>query len=240
MLIMQHKDLRDDQRQRVLNVIDRVIRSAVTKYNLPGNCPKLPEGHRILVPGQVEDDASILKGTDRIRTNIALLKEVRRRNPKSIIIYKPHPDVEADLRKGNISQKDQDAFADVIAHRADPAALLTVVQEIHTMTSNLGFEALLRGVDVTTYGAPYYAGWGLTKDLGSVPTRRKGPITLESLAYAALIAYPRYFDPVTEQACPIEVALARLEKGDIPHPGQINRLLAKLQGAIATPNPFWR
>ena len=239
-LIMQHKDLRDDQRQRVLNVIDRVIRSAVKKYNLPGNCPKLPEGHRILVPGQVEDDASILKGTDRIRTNIALLKEVRRRNPKSIIIYKPHPDVEAGLRKGNISQKDQDAFADVIAHQADPAALLSVVQEIHTMTSNLGFEALLRGVDVTTYGAPYYAGWGLTKDLGSVPTRRKGPITLESLAYAALIAYPRYFDPVTEQACPIEVALARLEKGDIPHPGQINRLLAKLQGAIATPNPFWR
>lgn len=239
-LIMQHKDLRDDQRQRVLNVIDRVIRSAVTKYNLPGNCPKLQEGHRILVPGQVEDDASILKGTDRIRTNIALLKEVRRRNPKSIIIYKPHPDVEAGLRKGNISQKDQDAFADVIAHRADPAALLSVVQEIHTMTSNLGFEAPLRGVDVTTYGAPYYAGWGLTKDLGSVPTRRKGPITLESLAYAALIAYPRYFDPVTEQACPIEVALARLEKGDIPHPGQINRLLAKLQGAIATPNPFWR
>ncbi|MGB1642828.1 MAG: capsular polysaccharide biosynthesis protein, partial [Paracoccaceae bacterium] len=142
---MQHKDLRDDQRQRVLNVIDRVIRSAVTKYNLPGNCPKLPEGHRILVPGQVEDDASILKGTDRIRTNIALLKEVRRRNPKSIIIYKPHPDVEAGLRKGNISQKDQDAFADVIAHQADPAALLSVVQEIHTMTSNLGFEALLRG-----------------------------------------------------------------------------------------------
>jgi len=115
-----------------------------------------------------------------------------------------------------------------------------MVQEIHTMTSNLGFEALLRGVEVTTYGAPYYAGWGLTTDLGSVPTRRKGPITLESLAYAALIAYPRYFDPVTEQACPIEVALARLEKGDIPHPGQINRLLAKLQGAIATPNPFWR
>ena len=109
-LIMQHKDLRDDQRQRVLNVIDRVIRSAVTKYNLPGNCPKLPEGHRILVPGQVEDDASILKGTDRIRTNIALLKEVRRRNPKSIIIYKPHPDVEAGLRKGDISQKDQNAL----------------------------------------------------------------------------------------------------------------------------------
>lgn len=240
MLIMQHKDLRDDQRQRVLNVIDRVIRGAVTKYNLSGNCPNLPEGHRILVPGQVEDDASILKGTDRIRTNIALLKEVRRRHPKSIIIYKPHPDVEAGLRKGDISQKDQNALADVIANQANPAALLSMVQEIHTMTSNLGFEALLRGVEVTTYGAPYYAGWGLTTDLGSVPTRRKGPITLESLAYAALIAYPRYFDPVTEQACPIEVALARLEKGDIPHPGQINRLLAKLQGAIATPNPFWR
>ena len=106
LFIMQHKGLRDNQRQRVLNVIDRIIRGAVTKYNLSGNYPKLPEGHLILVLGQVEDDASILKRTDSIRTNIALLKEVRRRHPKSIIIYKPHPDAEAGLRKGDISQKD--------------------------------------------------------------------------------------------------------------------------------------
>ena len=40
------------------------------------------------------------------------------------------------------------------------------------MTSLLGFEAMLRGVKVTTTGAPFYAGWGLTRDLGELPARR--------------------------------------------------------------------
>ena len=34
------------------------------------------------------------------------------------------------------------------------------------MTSLMGFEALLRGIPVTTFGRPFYAGWGLTRDLG--------------------------------------------------------------------------
>ena len=37
------------------------------------------------------------------------------------------------------------------------------------MTSLAGFEALLRGRPVTTYGMPFYAGWGLTRDLGMAP-----------------------------------------------------------------------
>ena len=50
---------------------------------------------RILVPGQVEDDASIRLGTRDICTNLALLRSTREQNPDAIVIYKPHPDVEA-------------------------------------------------------------------------------------------------------------------------------------------------
>ena len=116
------------------------------------------------------------------------------------------------------------------------------------MTSLLGFEALLRGKPVTCTGAPFYAGWGLTRDVGIVPDRRRRTpdgglrqgIDILTLAHAALIAYPRYFDPVTRRACPPEVALDRLAGGDIPAPGTMNRLLAKAQGALAGQSWLWR
>jgi hypothetical protein len=46
---------------------------------------------------------------------------------------------------------------------------------------------------------------------------------------AALIAYPRYFDPVTGMACPVEVALERLETGDIPEMPLKTRIASEIQ-----------
>ena len=57
---------------------------------------------QILVPGQVEDDASVLNGAQHVQTNLDLLRVVRSNNPNDLIIYKPHPDVEAKLRKGRV------------------------------------------------------------------------------------------------------------------------------------------
>ena len=131
-------------------------------------------------------------------------------------------------------------IADAIVSRADPVALLRDVQEIWTMTSLLGFEALLRGLPVTTTGAPFYAGWGLTTDLGRIPARRTAHPTLDGLIHATLIDYPRYFDPVTDLPCPVEVALDRLATGVIPSPGPANRTLAKLQGLLASRASLWR
>ncbi len=108
------------------------------------------------------------------------------------------------------------------------------------MTSLLGFEALLRGTPVTTLGAPFYAGWGLTRDLGKTPARRQARPTLPGLVHAALIGYPRYLDPVTGRPCPVEVAVDRLAKGDLPATGPLHRLLAKLQGRFAGFAPLWR
>ncbi|MBC7739866.1 MAG: capsular polysaccharide biosynthesis protein [Candidatus Saccharibacteria bacterium] len=221
-----------------------LITQRITKYNLAGHLPALPPGHRILVPGQVEDDASIRLGTTQIRTNLALLQVVRAANPQAILIYKPHPDVESGLRPGAVP----DAPADIIATRADPVALIDACDEVWTMTSLLGFEALLRKKKVTCLGAPFYAGWGLTTDLGTIPDRRHHaadghPLprpTLAHLVHATLIAYPRYYDPVSKRPCPPEVAVHRLATGTIPKPGTILRLLAKAQGTLASSATLWR
>ena len=229
--------LTDGQRHRAAALIDRLQTDGLTKYNLPGAVPSLPPGHRILVPGQVEDDASIRQGAGEVRTNLDLLQAVRAANPGAVILYKPHPDVEAGLRPGVI---DASGLADLVLAQADTAALLAEVQEVWTMTSLTGFEALLRGVSVTCLGAPFYAGWGLTRDLGPIPDRRTARPDLVQLVHAALIAYPRYWDPVSHRPCPVEVALDRLAAGDIPHPGRMNRLLSKLQGRLAGYAHLWR
>lgn len=236
-LISERAKLRPDQAARA-NALIRSLRDlGVTKYNLGGAAPALPEGRRILVPGQVEDDASILRGAGEIADNMALLRAAREANPDAVILYKPHPDVESGLRTGMIAADD---LADLVLENVDPTALLDQVDEVWTMTSLLGFEALLRDVEVTCTGAPFYAGWGLTRDLGKVPARRRARVGLPGLVHAALIDYPRYLDPVSGLPCPVEVAVERLSKGDIPHPGVVNRTVSKLQGVFSSFAPLWR
>lgn len=238
--ITRRATLRPDQANRAEALIAALIRAGVTKYNLGGTIPGLPDGHRILVPGQVEDDASIRTGAGEINTNLALLCAARAANPDAILLYKPHPDVEAGLRPGAIPETEAMTLADAVLTQTDTAALFPHIHEVWTMTSLLGFEALLRGLPVTTTGAPFYAGWGLTTDLGRTPARRSARPSLAGLAHAALIDYPRYFDPVTKRPCPPEVAIARLASGTAPRAGPANRALSKFQGLFASCAHLWR
>lgn len=235
------QDLPPGGAARAASLRDALTKAGVTKYNLGGALPALPDGHRILVPGQVEDDASIRLGAGAERSNLALLERVRAENPDAVIIYKPHPDVEAGLRPGMVPRVELSRLADLVADKSDAASLMAEVDEVWTITSTLGFEALLRGLPVTTLGAPFYAGWGLTRDLGPVPARRQIRADLNRLVHTALIAYPRYYDPVGKLPCPPETALARLTgpaealRGAAPL-----RMLAKAQGLFSSQAWLWR
>lgn len=236
--------LSDHARNRAERLIRQITENRLGKYNLdrtlPDGLDDLPDGTRILVPGQVEDDASIRLGTSDVTTNLGLLERVRTQNPNAVIIYKPHPDVEAGLRDGRIPPEKATQYADLIADHADPITLLDHVDAVWTMTSTIGFEAMLRGVPVTCLGAPFYAGWGLTTDMGDIPARRMVRPDLIALTYAVLIDYPRYFDPITKTACPVEVVVERLATGNLPKARRGTRFLAKLQGLFASYAYLWR
>ena len=236
-LIQSRQTLRPDQALRAEALVTALTRDRITKYNLGGALPDLPEGPRVLVVGQVEDDASIKTAAGTINTNRALLEAARAAHPDAVLIYKPHPDVEAGLRSGGF---DAHAIADIVAAHSDMSALMDAADTLWTMTSLAGFEALLRGLTVVTTGAPFYAGWGLSDDRGDIPPRRREKVTLLGLVHATLIDYPRYFDPVSGLPCPVEVVVARLAKGDVPHPGLGNRVLSKLQGLLASRAHWWR
>jgi capsular polysaccharide export protein len=224
---------------------ERLVRSlasgGASKYNLQdAEVPILPEGRRILVVGQVEDDASVRLGGGLDRSNLSLLSRARRENPDAVLIYKPHPDVAAGLRSGAIAGDAVAANRVFLAGGAGPAKLIEAVDEVWTMTSTLGFEALLRGKKVVTTGIAFYSGWGLTTDLFPQPDRRRARPDLAALAHAALIAYPRYRDPVSGLPCPPEVIVERLNRNEIPSAGPVNRSLSKLQGLLASQAWLWR
>ena len=131
-------------------------------------------------------------------------------------------------------------FGDAVYAKPEFVSDLSQVDAVQTLTSLTGFEALIRGLAVTTYGLPFYAGWGLTTDRLTAPDRRETSIELATLVHRALIDYPRYFDPLTKTAAPIEVILDRLAQDQIPSAGPFNRGLSKLQGLFASVHPFWR
>ncbi|MBU8541225.1 capsular polysaccharide export protein, LipB/KpsS family [Falsiroseomonas tokyonensis] len=207
-----------------------VVARGVTKYNLGGAVPAIgapPGRRRILVPGQVEDDASIRQGAGAIRRNLDLLRAVRAAAPEAWLIYKPHPDIEAGFRRGRIAAAELDGVADQVLRSAPMAPLFGLVDEVHTITSLTGFEALLRGLPVTCWGTPFYAGWGLTTDHGPVATPpRTRRLTLDELVAGALILYPRCIDPLTLLPCPPEVLLDRMDRPDLFPPGRRARLRA--------------
>lgn len=191
----------------------RITRLGISKYNLgraQGRVQFPEDGRRrILVPGQVEDDASVRLSADAIRRNADLLRAVRAAAPGAFIVYKPHPDVEAGLRRGHVPDQDARQWCDAIAPDAAIVDLIAAVDEVHTISSLAGFEALLRGKAVTTYGAPFYAGWGLTTDRLRIP-RRCRAVALDELVAAALIVYPLYLDPVSGRPCRVETVIERL------------------------------
>lgn len=243
-LINASDNLSEIELARAKVVQDRIVALKMTKYNLAHRYVSLnaQQGQQIiLVPGQVEDDASILTGAGQVKTNLDLLMAARTDFPDAYIVFKPHPDVEAGLRIGVVPAEQAKDYADFIASDCNMADLLDQVDRIATITSLAGFEGLMRGKQVTCYGNPFYSCWGLTDDKGDKLDRRTARPNLAALIHACLIEYPRYWDPVTQNPCPIEVVIERFEKGQMQAKRGVSvRLLAKLQGLFASYAYLWR
>jgi capsular polysaccharide export protein len=210
--LLAESDFTPDLVARAKRLREEVVARRLSKYNVGLDAAALdwPAGRRIvLVPGQVEDDASVRHGSPLVRSNRALLEAARRRNPDAFLLYKPHPDVEAGFRPGIIPEAEALTLADRIVAGISIVDLLDRVHHVETMTSLAGFEALIRGLTVATHGRPFYAGWGLSEDLapGADRGRRLG---LDELVAGAMILYPRYLDPVAMKPCSPEQLLDRL------------------------------
>lgn len=226
-LILRQLDFDDALLVRASKLADAIVAAHLTKYNTGSETWQCPNVARrvILVPGQVESDASIRCGSKSIKTNLGLLEEVRRRNPDAFIGYKPHPDVVAGLRVMGAGDGSAFKFCDQVIGDVPMADLLSQVDEVHTLTSLTGFEALIRSKKVVTYGMPFYAGWGLTEDLGmsvEVAKRRNRKLKLDELIAGTLILYPTYVSRETGVFITPEQSLDELIAWRDTHPTRLS------------------
>ncbi len=211
--LLEHSELTTEEVERAARLRARIVAARVSKYNLPGSALVIAPrpGQRVLfVPGQVADDASVRLGAGVVSDNAGLLAAVRRAHPDAYIIYKPHPDVQAGNREGAVPEGGQPLW-DLQVGQVPIASCLDVADEVHTMTSLVGFEALLRGLRVVTYGQPFYAGWGLTIDRAPIP-RRTRRLSLDELVAGALLRYPRYVSWQARCFCEAEDKVQELER----------------------------
>lgn len=215
--LLNHRACTAHDVERARKVRECIVQHRLTKYNLEPNTPVQwgSVGRQVvLVPGQVEDDASIRFGCDvqhGVHTNLGLLQAARAQFPDAFIVYKPHPDVASGNRKGQLALQQAMHYADAVETQASVVSCVEACDVVVTMTSLTGFDALLRGKRVVVHGRPFYAGWGLTEDVLPVP-RRLRQRSLDELVFCALIAYPLYWDPVLKGYTSCEAVLEQLRQ----------------------------
>lgn len=197
--------------QRARHLRERIVQAGLTKYNVGQDAWQRPRGANrvVLVPGQVESDASIAYGAPGVRSNLGLVRAARAAAPDAYLVYKPHPDVVAGLRRRGSGEAEAHHLCDEVVFDVPMHALLDEVDELHVLTSQAGFEALLRGKRVRCEGLPFYAGWGLTQDAHPC-SRRSRTLGLDELVAACLILYPTYVSRKTGATIAPEQALDEL------------------------------
>lgn len=212
--LLNKYDCSELELQRARELRRLVISARVSKYDVSVSSQRIHESVdklSVLVAGQVEDDESIKRGCSDITTNASLLRAVRKARPDAWIIYRPHPDVQSGNRHGKVDPFTEQSCADVVDVDSSIVDCIEACDELHTMTSLSGFEALLREKRVVTYGAPFYAGWGLTQDYRSLE-RRSRQRNLDELVYLVLLKYPRYVDIATGEFVTAEQMVRAIQR----------------------------
>ena len=198
--ILLSADFSEEELARAAAVRAFMVAHGITKYNLePRQKAAWASGGRpvVLVPGQVEYDASIRFGCTGVKTNLGLLQAERQAHPNAFIVYKPHPDVMSGNRAGKLALAQARGLADHVETHLSVVSCIEACDVVHTMTSLTGFDALLRGKRVVVYGQPFYAGWGLTDDVlheGAAFVRRQLRLSMDELVAGTLLRYPVYWD----------------------------------------------
>lgn len=200
---------------RARDAIDRIVARKISKYNSqPIVDPAMNEGfdRRVLVCDQAFADASTIYGKLTERDFEQMLLAAIRENPDAEILIKTHPDThwEKGKRLGYFNHLQDTGRVRILRDPINPFNLFEKVDKVYVGSSQMGLEALFAGKDVVCFGAPFYAGWGLTDDRQSIPHRHRVR-SLEELFHYFYIWYTIYQVPGCDVPSKIEDALDYIE-----------------------------
>lgn len=197
---------------RAQRLIGQWRAAGISKYNYAPDPASAPDQPYALLIDQTANDASISYGQADAESFRRMLDSAMHQYPACQVVVKEHPEVKLGRKLGYLGALlDTGAYPGVQRLQDDVhvAPLLRRATAVFVVTSQVGFEALLHGRPVHTFGMPFYAGWGLTHDALPAPARRTAA-SVEQLTFAALVRYTRYILPHSGQRCEVEDAMEHL------------------------------
>lgn len=209
-------DLTDAELDRARALIERIVERRISKYNSqPLVAPTMTEGYRnrVLVCDQAFGDASTYFGKIDELGFEAMLLAALAENPDAEIIVKTHPDThwEKGKRIGYYNHLENTGRVRILREPVNPYSLFELVDSVYVGTSQIGLEALFAGKKVVCFGAPFYAGWGLTDDRQQIPHRERRR-SLEELFHYFYVWYTIYNVPGKPVPSSIEDVLDYIER----------------------------
>src|SRR6056297_2571005 len=196
---------------RARDVIARMAEAHLGKYAAVDPSLEPPDPGFVLIVDQTRGDASIRLGEANADSFAEMLTWARQDHPDAILVIKTHPESQAGHREGHFDPGALPPGVVIEDRPISPWRLFDHARAVYTVSSQLGFEAILAGHRPVTFGVPFYAGWGLTDDRRPMPARRGRALTRAQLVAAAMILYPVWYDPYRDRLCPVEDTLAALE-----------------------------
>jgi capsular polysaccharide export protein len=163
--------------RRARHCRERIVEARLSKYNHAPDA--LPASWRnddrpvVLVVDQTFGDASVTQGMAGPGTFDRMLAAAQQDHPHARIVVKVHPVTSTGAKRGYLAAKPQQPGVEYLPDPISPVALLEQVDHVYVCTSQFGFEALMVGKSVSCFGAPFYAGWGLTHDQIRLPRRNR-------------------------------------------------------------------
>ena len=200
-----------EQIEKARRLINKITINKITTYNRQP-LVRLSIGSRmrrkVLVVDQKINSPIDRYGMVSKETFARMLATAIRDNPEADILIKSHPDTgtgsegyyQAVKTGGNIYKID---------YPINPYSLFDICDKVYVGFSNMGFEALLAGKEVYTFGMPFYAGWGLTRDYQRLE-RRNNNRTLEELFYIYCCLYTHWVDPDAGKETTIDAVIDKM------------------------------
>ena len=144
----------------------QIVTHQLSKYNQTlVDYEKEGDEPLVLVIDQTFGDMAVKYGQADAEHFAQMLQAAISENPNAKILVKTHPDVLSGKKQGYFSPNENYPsnvyfFSDPV----NPISLIKAVEKVYCVTSQMGFEALLVGKPVVTFGVPWFAGWGVTDE----------------------------------------------------------------------------
>jgi capsular polysaccharide export protein len=186
--------------------IEMINKYGITKYS---EYPHISESamrgvgyENILLVDQPIDDESVLLGNADEQTFNDMLLYAFDNYQYANIYVKLHPDTIDGKKEGYLQKllvkhglNDHPSIKLIDTH-CNITSLFHFINDIFVVTSQVGFEALLRNKNVRCFGTPFYSGWGLTTDMQTL-SESKPQRSLMDLFIALVLQHTLYLNPFT-------------------------------------------